>query len=77
MSMSCRSSDLVIYLSLSLLWWALPVVDIMKASTLLAFSMFYALVVAKSEKWFANHHYAQWHSLPFSFQLYITVVQVM
>ena len=40
-----------------LLWWALPVVDLFKASTLLGFSALYAFVVAKSETWFGGHHY--------------------
>ena len=42
---------------LRLLWWALPVVDLMKASVLLAFSAIYALVVAKSADWFGDHQY--------------------
>ena len=42
---------------LRLLWWALPIVDLLKASTLLAFSALYAFVVAKSETWFGGHHY--------------------
>lgn len=40
-----------------LLWWALPVVDLLKASTLLGFSALYAFVVAKSETFFGGHHY--------------------
>ena len=33
-------------------------VDLLRASTLLAFSVLYAVVVAKSEQWFGGHHYA-------------------
>ena len=43
--------------ALRLLWWALPIVNLFKASTLLAFSALYAYVVAKSESWFGGHHY--------------------
>jgi len=38
--------------SIALLWWALPVVDLFRASVLLGMSAVYALVVAKSEAWF-------------------------
>ncbi|CAK9003921.1 unnamed protein product [Durusdinium trenchii] len=44
-------------LSIVLLWWALPIVDLFKASTLLAFSALYAWVVAKSGQWFGDHRY--------------------
>ncbi|CAJ1393367.1 unnamed protein product [Effrenium voratum] len=49
--------------SIWLLWWALPVVDLLRASTLLAFSVLYAVVVAKSEQWFGGHHYDGTESL--------------
>lgn len=50
-------------ISILLLWWALPIVDLLKASTLLAFSALYAFVVAKSETWFGGHHYDGTESL--------------
>ena len=50
-------------ISILLLWWALPVVDLFKASTLLGFSALYAFVVAKSEAFFGGHHYDGTESL--------------
>lgn len=50
-------------ISILLLWWALPIVDLLKASTLLGFSALYAFVVAKSETWFGGHHYDGTESL--------------
>mmetsp|Transcript_42834 Transcript_42834/g.79849 ORF Transcript_42834/g.79849 Transcript_42834/m.79849 type:complete len:389 (+) Transcript_42834:21-1187(+) len=45
-------------ISILLLWWALPVVDLAKGTVLVAFSVIYAVVVAKSESWLYNHQYA-------------------
>uniref|UniRef100_A0A7S2MZK5 Sodium/calcium exchanger membrane region domain-containing protein n=1 Tax=Zooxanthella nutricula TaxID=1333877 RepID=A0A7S2MZK5_9DINO len=38
-------------ISIVMLWWALPVVDLFKASALFGMSAVYALVVAKSDAW--------------------------
>jgi len=39
-------------LSIVILWWALPVIDLFRASVLVALSVVYIVVVAKTESWF-------------------------
>lgn len=40
--------------SIVLLWWALPVIDLFRASVLLGMSVLYAVVVAKTETWWGR-----------------------
>jgi len=41
-------------LSILIVWWALPHIDLLRASVLLGMSVVYALVVAKSDAWFGS-----------------------
>jgi len=41
-------------LSILVLYWALPVIDLLRASVLLGLSVVYALVIAKSKDWFGG-----------------------